>query len=132
MDCWRWRGSLLLADRQPTLQEASQQPGASGSSVVAALLQDSRTVSQVIDLWSNNGEAEAKSALGAHAYEHAFNAPAFRDISQELRRLDTSTMKVKIEAISLGFDGRCPLVVRVLCDRKLPCKHPTLVQLNDL
>lgn len=62
-------------DRLPTLQESAQQLGASGSSVVEALLlQDRKAVSQTIDLRGDVDGPDVKSSLGAHAFEQAFNS----------------------------------------------------------
>lgn len=97
--------------------------------MIAALLQDKKAVRRTIELREELYGPGVKSSLGARAYGQAISSPAFREIGRELRRIDTTTTRGKIEAI---FDGRCPLSIRVLRDRKLPFKHPTLTQLDDL
>ena len=64
----------------------------------------------------------------------ALKSGVFRGMAGAIAGCDLSTKQGRLDALDLGFNGDCPLVVRALClgERSLLKRHPTLGALGDL
>lgn len=124
-----------LSDRWlSVLDEATNAPGATASSVVKAILKDKPT-------GGAGGSAQRDGPLdeqekvepSINAIELAITKAPFRAVAAALRGIDTSTATGRLDGIAEGFRGECVLAVRaLLTPRPLHSKNETLALLTDL
>lgn len=131
-----------LAAREALLQESANQPGASASTIVSALLKERSMLVNAAGRPSDNsissnpdGEMPLPSAFASEAA--ILKSAEFRAVCVALASTDTSTLDGAREALLHGFNGKCVLTVRTLCSTTrmgdpVARRHPTLGILNGL
>lgn len=132
-----------LATRLALLQENANQPGATASTIVAALLKErsmlvSATGKSSEGSSGGHGQEGDMPLPNATASEAAIlKSPEFRAVCTALSSIDVSTLDGAREALLCGFNGKCVVAVRTLCSTArmgdpIAKRHPALGILNGL
>ena len=131
-----------LSDRRNILSEAEGAPGANAETITAALLEELHKLRA-----SGQGAPPSSGADAGtmppdqNRLEAVLTGPessVFRTISQGLEGLDLTAPQGQRDALTLGFNGRCTIAVRVLFatsdngEITLVRRHPTLSKLNEM
>ena len=119
--------------RAPEAQAAAAKAGATGTSVVQALELEARQLGAPT-LGAPRTIGGADEAIPQDAFEAACRSAVFRGIDASFKLCNLATAQGRLDALGCGFDGRCPLTLRVLMDgsETLARSHPTLEALRGL
>ena len=131
-----------LGDRRNILNEAEAAPGANAESITATLLEELHKLrASGQGAPSASGADAATATLDQNRLEAVLtgsDSAVFRTISQGLEGLDLTSPQGQRDALTLGFNGRCTIAVRVLFatsengEVALVRRHATLSRLNEL
>lgn len=132
-----------LAARHALLQENANRPGATASTIVAALLKERSMLASATGKSSDSagvsygleGDMPLPSVSASEAA--ILKSSEFRAICTALASIDVSTLDGAREALLSGFNGKCVVAVRTLCSTArmgdpIAKRHPTLGILNGL
>ena len=131
-----------LYDRRNILAEAEGKTGATAESITAALLDELRKLrasgANVPPSAGGDGAPAPLDESRLVAVLTGSDNATFRTITTSLSSLDLSTPTGQRDALTLGYDGKCVVTVRVLFstsengDVTLVRRHATLSQFNEL